>query len=81
MTLLIALLPYALAQSDAEPVAPEVRYAQVTELEIEGSTVEGQIYRPGSQLVVEPPKPKHHSAIVLRKNFDDVTVESAEFVR
>jgi hypothetical protein len=88
MALLIALLPYARAQSDGPPTptateesSPEVRYALVTELDIEGATVEGELYRPGNQLVAERPKPTHRSAIVLRQNFDDATAESTEFVR
>lgn len=80
---LLTLTTLALADDPLpdEADAPRVVRAAVTELDLDGATIEGEVVHPGNQLVIERPRATFRSAIRLRDNFLDVAVESAEQVR
>lgn len=59
----------------------EVRYKLVTELEIDGVTLEGVLIRPDIAIGSEVRHREHPSQVQLRTDFDDQLAWSTEAVR
>lgn len=63
------------------PETRAVRYAERTELDMEGATLEGEVVKPQVGFTAEPPRPTHGNAIQLRSDFDVEMASSLALVR
>ena len=66
---------------DAPDGPREGHYKAVTEIEIDGVTVEGQLIGPTIAIGSETRHPPHETQIKLRADFNDLTSESVDLVR
>ncbi len=80
---LLALSGTAFAQSDELPEAPSPRviYKDVTELDIEGVTVEGVLTGPSIGLIQEPNRKGFAPMIHLRTDFNVEMTESVDLLK
>lgn len=81
LALLLASAP-ALAQEELpEAPPPQVIYKDVTELDIEGVTVEGTLVKPQVGLIQEPGRKGFAPMIPLRLDFNVEMVESVDLLK
>lgn len=81
---MILLFAAAFAQNiDDVPESAEVvpQYKTVTEIDLEGATLQASMVGPTGGIVIEPPRATFNSLIRLRVSFNDEVSESVDLVR
>lgn len=81
IALVVCALPtVVLAQDEPEP-ASDVQYAETTEIDFEGLTVDAALEKPSISVVIAPRKASFNPLIQLRENFDDALADSANEIK